>query len=138
MSSTSILHGVRRQRPSLDGSLSVLSGYTDWHAEHHPSDPMTVFPHPSDPQSIMSVSYAEFAKVTHRVAHIVRPNRAGKDGEVAALLLNCDTIVYQALIVGLERAGIVVCLSLKVSSNDCLSTVVALPHVSAEHCRSGL
>lgn len=100
----------RRPRPPIDGSLSVLSGHADWQAEHQHSEPFNVFPHPDDPKTIVSISFGEFAKATHRVAHLLRPGRVGEDGEVAVMLLNTDTVIYMAMIVGLMRAGMVVCL----------------------------
>ena len=48
-------------------------------------------------------------EASHRVAHILRPNRDGPDGEVIALLLNTDTILYNTVVLGLLRAGFVVC-----------------------------
>jgi hypothetical protein len=38
----------------------------------------------------------------------VRPNRAGLEGEIVALIANTDTILYLALVAGMVRAGVVV------------------------------
>lgn len=54
-----------------------------------------------------SISFLEFSKATHRLAHILRPNRVGEDGEVVAVIINCDSILYLALIAGLARADLV-------------------------------
>ena len=109
MPAATVIDNKRRPRPPIDGSLSALIGYADWQAEHQPSEPLDVFLHPDDHKTVVSISYGEFAKATHRVAHFVRPNRVGQDGDVASMLLNTDTVIYQAMIVGLMRAGMVVC-----------------------------
>lgn len=99
---------TKRPRPPTDGSLPCLVGQTDWQAEYNASEPILVFPHPEVPGENVSITYAEFAVATHRIAHSVRPGREGQEGEVMAMLLHCDTIVYQAMIVGLVRAGFIV------------------------------
>lgn len=94
---------------------------------------MAVFPNRHDPTKIDSVSYFEFAKATHRVAHLARPGRKGKDGEVAAVLLHCDTIVYITAILGMMRAGFIVCFR-HINADFALTTMnAALPHVAAQH-----
>ncbi|KAJ3555784.1 hypothetical protein NM688_g2384 [Phlebia brevispora] len=95
--------------PPLDGSLNLLPGLVDWQAEHNPDRPWAIFPTP-DSQATTSVSFAEFAKASHRVAHAARPitQRAdGRDGEVVAVLLQTDSILYIAVLAGLLRAGLV-------------------------------
>ena len=58
------------------------------------------------------VFLAEYARATHRIAHLFRPGRAGADDEVVvAGLAHCDTLLYLALLPGLVRAGIVVSVS---------------------------
>ncbi|KAH9928993.1 hypothetical protein B0H21DRAFT_700203 [Amylocystis lapponica] len=89
--------------PPTDGSIPVIPGFLDFHAERNPTYPMFVFP--SD--DIPSISFREFAEATHRIAHILRPTRSGPDGAVVAVLIHCDTILYDALLVGIIRAGMV-------------------------------
>jgi len=50
-------------------------------------------------------SFLEFGRACHRVAQAVRPNRAGPEGKIVALIANTDTILYQALIAGMVRVG---------------------------------
>jgi hypothetical protein len=45
----------------------------------------------------------------------VRPNRAGPEGEIVALIANTDTVLYQALVAGMVRAGVVVSTNIYVS-----------------------
>lgn len=91
--------------PPLDGTL-LLSDLPDFHLEHNPTLPAFVYS--SDPQYISQISFLEFSRACHRVAHAVRPNRAGPEGEVVALVANTDTILYLALVTGMVRAGLVV------------------------------
>ncbi|KAH8107711.1 acetyl-CoA synthetase-like protein [Cristinia sonorae] len=92
-------------QPPLDGSLHPLFGFVDWQAEHNPSQPFVVFPEDGATGAAQTLSFSEFSEATHRVAHAVRPGRKGRDREVVALVINCDTLLYQALIIGVSRAG---------------------------------
>ncbi|KAJ3528253.1 hypothetical protein NM688_g8022 [Phlebia brevispora] len=94
------------QRPPLDRSLQVLPGFLDFQAEHNGDNPWVLFPSISG-KGVDSISFAELARASHRVAHILRPHRQGQDGEVVAVLINCDTVLYVALILGMVRAGLV-------------------------------
>ena len=97
--------------PPLDGSLYLLPDLVDFNAEHNPDRPWAVFPKPDGSSEIASVTFSEFAKASHRVAHTARPLGAeheGRDGEVVALVLQTDSILYIALLAGLIRAGLVV------------------------------
>lgn len=93
--------------PPLDGSISVLPGLVDFHAEHNPQHPWAMLAHASG-GGASPVSFSEYAQATHRIAHVFRPGRAGDGGEVVAILAHCDTLLYLALIPGLVRAGLVV------------------------------
>lgn len=91
--------------PPLDGTV-LLSDLPDFNLQHNPTLPAFVY---SDiPESITEISFLEFARACHRVAHAIRPNRTGLEGEVVALIANTDTILYLALIAGMVRAGVVV------------------------------
>ena len=96
--------------PPLDGSIHELPGLVDFHAENNPDYPWVLLA--MDTQAHASpkqITFLEFAKATHRVAHILRPEDTGFEGEVVAVLVNCDTIIYLALLAGMIRAGLVVC-----------------------------
>ena len=95
--------------PPRDGSITVMPGFVDFQAQHRPNDPWVIFPSKTEPQAIESVSFSELAEASHRIAHFVRPEKKGNDGEVVAVFIHCDTILYLALLAGLVRAGFVVC-----------------------------
>lgn len=54
------------------------------------------------------ISFAQMVKASHRVAHLLRPRREGREREVIALLLNTDSVLYTATLLGLLRGGFVV------------------------------
>ncbi|KAG1726867.1 putative aminoadipate reductase [Suillus paluster] len=91
--------------PPLDGSL-LFPDIIDFHMQRNASLPMYIFP---DPQTgaLTSISYREFGRATHRIAHALRPRRAGAEGEVTAIVVHTDTLLYTTLIAGLMIAGIV-------------------------------
>lgn len=95
--------------PPLDGSIPVLPGFLDFHAEHNPDLPWVVFPSRQDPSSIDSISFGQFSGATHRIAQTFRPGRqASQDGVVVGVIIHCDSVLYLATLVGLIRAGFVV------------------------------
>lgn len=94
----------------MDGSVTVIPGFIDFHAEHSPNRPWVKFPSTTEGEKHKALTFLDFAQATHRVAHILRPGRHGVDGEVVALLIHCDTVLYLATLAGVIRAGLVVCL----------------------------
>lgn len=99
---------IPQNLPPADGSLSVLPGFLDFHAEHNPNRPWVIFPSDSQASGTSSISFGEFAKATHRVAHHVRPGRQDSELQVVGIVAHTDAVLYMAVIVGLMRAGIVV------------------------------
>ena len=95
--------------PPVDGSITVLPGFVDFQAEHNPDRPWVLYPSKDSPTGIESISYSEFSQATHRVAHILRPRREGPEGEVVALLIHTDSLLYATVLIGMTRAGLVVC-----------------------------
>ena len=95
------------EAPLLDGSVDVLTGFADFHAERNPDLPWAIFP-TSSGFGRNAISFLEFAQATHRVAYALDPLGKGMNGKVVALLVQCDSILYAAFLVGMIRAGIVV------------------------------
>lgn len=91
--------------PPLDGSLPVIPGFVDFQAQYNDDKPWVVFPVGSP---IESISYKQFADATHRMARALRPDGARANGEVVAVIIHCDSVLYLALLAGLIRAGFVV------------------------------
>ncbi|TCD65176.1 putative NRPS-like protein biosynthetic cluster [Steccherinum ochraceum] len=97
----------KRLQPPLDGSVRVIPGFVDFNAEHNPGSPCFGFPSRVDPNAETYISQAEYAQASHRAARILRPERRGDDGEVVAVLINADALVYGALINGMARADLI-------------------------------
>lgn len=94
--------------PPLDEYFTIPEA-VDFHSEHNADHPMYAFSADDRPHIITTISYLEFARASHRVAHAARPRGASrKDGQVVAVIALVDTISYQAITVGLMRAGLVV------------------------------
>lgn len=96
--------------PPLDGSIPPLPGFADFHVEHNPNHTWARLA-PEDKGPVIDLTFREFADATHRVARAFRPDGNYANGEVVAMLIHCDTILYLALLAGLIRAGLVVGLS---------------------------
>ena len=94
----------------LDGSINAIPGFLDYYVEHYPSHTFVKFPSIDDPTVATSISYKDFAQATHRIAYALRPDNVESYGETIAVLVHCDSLLYMALLVGMIRAGIVVCL----------------------------
>lgn len=94
-----------RQCPPLDASLPPIPGFVDFQAKHNGDRPWTVFPPGA---SVPSISFLEFADATNRVAHVFRPDGTRANGEIVALIIHCDSVLYVAMLAGLIRAGYIV------------------------------
>ena len=93
--------------PPLDGSL-FFPELLEYNAQHNPDHPFFVYPGDKGTGEIRKISHLEFYRACQRVAHAVRPGRQGKSKEVVVILANCDTILYQALFMGIIYAGLIV------------------------------
>lgn len=92
--------------PPLDGSF-ILPKILDFHCEYNADLPMYAFAEEGKNEPTL-LSFLEFGRASHRVSHILRPNCAGPDNQVVGIIANTDTILYQALVAGLVKAGLVV------------------------------
>ncbi|KAF8219495.1 putative aminoadipate reductase [Tricholoma matsutake] len=91
--------------PPVDGSVTIPE-LLDFHWEHNAELPIYAFNRDGSDE-IIEVSYLEFGRACDRVAHTLRPQRSGEDKQAVAFLALTDTIVYQAVTVGMMRAGLV-------------------------------
>ncbi|KAL4077414.1 putative aminoadipate reductase [Scleroderma citrinum] len=91
--------------PPLDGSL-FFPEFLEYNSQHNPNHPYFIYPG-EDASELYQISHLEFYRACHRVAHVVRPGRQGQNKEVVAILVNCDTILYQALVMGIISAGLI-------------------------------
>jgi hypothetical protein len=97
------------------GGTVLHSDLPDFNLQHNPTLPAFVYS--LVPNSSTQISFLEYARTCHRVAHAVRPNRARPEGEIVALISNADTILYLALVASMVRAGVVVSTNISVSGS---------------------
>lgn len=90
--------------PPLDGSM-LLPEIVDFNMQSHPDRVMYVY---VEDGLTKEVTYLEFGRACHRVAHIFRPGREGILGKVVACVLLADTMLQHAITVGVMMAGLVV------------------------------
>lgn len=101
--------------PPVDGSL-LLHETLEYHLERHAELPMYAF-HEEGKETETELSYLEFSRACHRVAHALAPKIAFGEGApvkrpVVAFMALADVVVYQAIVIGLMRIGVVVSLLL--------------------------
>lgn len=94
--------------PPLDGSLETLIDLLDFHVKHNATEPFAKFPAADDPTRVASISFAEMAQASHVVASRLLGSPGHADGEVVAVLLHTDSVIYDAVLLGAFRAGLVV------------------------------
>ncbi|TFK46448.1 acetyl-CoA synthetase-like protein [Heliocybe sulcata] len=97
---------MTRPVPPLDGSVRVWPGFADFHYAANPRGTCAQF-FREDTGGIVRVTFEEFARASHRVAHALRADKCLKSGDVVALIALCDTLMYMALMVGMTRAGLI-------------------------------
>lgn len=120
--------------PPLDYS-HLFSDLINFHMERNPSFPTFVYANESVPDTLTEISFREFGRAAHRIAHALRPFRQGLDEEVVMLIANTDTILHHAAVAGLSIAGWVVRSYLSflvLFSRPCL----AIPGLAEEFCCS--
>lgn len=95
--------------PPLDCS-SNLGEIINFHIEH--GNRSVAYSFADEEGHITDISHFEFARATHRVAHLLRPQRRGREGQVVAIVALTDVLIYQTLVAGCITAGLVVRLPL--------------------------
>ncbi|KAJ7443002.1 putative aminoadipate reductase [Mycena latifolia] len=79
---------------------------------------------------ITEVSQFEFARAAHRVAHLLRPQRRGAEGQVLAIAALTDALLYQTLVAGCIKAGIV---PFPISHRNSAAAVLHLLRTTGSH-----
>ncbi|KAJ3503559.1 hypothetical protein NLJ89_g8377 [Agrocybe chaxingu] len=91
--------------PPRDGSVTLPEA-VDYHRKHHPDRPVFFFHSDGNPD-VTEISFLEFARATDRVGHYLRPRREGPEKQVVALIALSDSLLYQAVTLGIMRAGMI-------------------------------
>ncbi|KAL1718564.1 hypothetical protein EV715DRAFT_291172 [Schizophyllum commune] len=78
----------------------------DFNLKHNPEQ--TCYVYAEADGTVREITYLEFGRAVHRAAHALRPSReGGEDGSVVAIIALSDTLLYQAVNIGLMKAGLV-------------------------------
>ncbi|KAF5371510.1 hypothetical protein D9615_009619 [Tricholomella constricta] len=95
-----------RVLPPINEDL-FIPDVIDFNFKNNAEQPFYMFADPEAPSGVSVITHLEFGRAAHRIAHALRPNRSGVDGQVVAFIALADTILYQAITVGLIVAGLV-------------------------------
>ncbi|KAJ6601010.1 putative aminoadipate reductase [Mycena vulgaris] len=90
--------------PPLDCSLNLYE-IIDLHIAHENRG--AAFAFADELGRITEISQFEVARAAHRVAHLLRPQRRGPEGQVLAIAALTDSLIYQTIVAGCIKAGIV-------------------------------
>ncbi|KAJ7636836.1 putative aminoadipate reductase [Roridomyces roridus] len=90
--------------PPLDCSLN-FGEIVDFHLSHENRG--TAYSFPDQEGRVTDISRFEFTRAAHRVAHLLRPQRQGAEGQRLAIIALTDSLIYQTVVAGCLRAGIV-------------------------------
>ncbi|KZP21519.1 acetyl-CoA synthetase-like protein [Athelia psychrophila] len=90
--------------PPMDGTVRPAA-LVDFHLEYNPTHKAYVYS--EAPGSLVEISFLEFGRAVHRAGHLLRPKRSGPENEVVAVIANVDVLLYQTLVAGMMRAGLV-------------------------------
>jgi acyl-CoA synthetase (AMP-forming)/AMP-acid ligase II len=77
----------------------------DYHADHNPGHPFTVFPGAAVGDDLSRISYLEFGRATQRFARAIYPDAPVKQREVVGVIVNADSLMWTTAVAGLIRAG---------------------------------
>ncbi|KZT22888.1 acetyl-CoA synthetase-like protein [Neolentinus lepideus HHB14362 ss-1] len=91
--------------PPSDGSVAFAE-LVDLRLQHNPDRTYAVFPSDAPDGEPTHITYLEWCRAIHRVAHILRPKPNFEKREVVGIIVNCDTLMYTTTIVALMRAGL--------------------------------
>ncbi|KAF4582493.1 putative NRPS-like protein biosynthetic cluster [Pleurotus pulmonarius] len=93
-----------RKYPPTDGTV-LLSEVVDFNVKHNPMLPMYVYADENDGHSV-TITHLEFARACHRIAWTILPSGPRQNfGGAVAIIALCDSIVYQALMLGVHKTG---------------------------------
>ena len=90
----------------LDGTVYTPETI-EFNWKHNADHPAYVFCQDGS-DNVTEISHLEFGRACHRIAHAVRPNFDLTTRPTVGLIALTDVLLYQATVVGLMRANLVV------------------------------
>ena len=97
------IHGFA---PPSDGSVN-LPETVDFHRKHNPTIPIYTFIQ-DGALNVTQITRLEFGRACDRVAHYLQSGTRGPTRSVVAVLALSDSLLYQTVVVGIMRAGLIV------------------------------
>ncbi|KIJ04291.1 hypothetical protein PAXINDRAFT_94863, partial [Paxillus involutus ATCC 200175] len=94
------------EAPPLDCSF-LFSDLINFHMQKNPTFPIFVYADEQAPNGTTEITFLEFGRAAHRVAHALRPARQGDEGQVVMLIAHTDAILHHAAMAGMSIAGLV-------------------------------
>ncbi|KAJ7760072.1 putative aminoadipate reductase [Mycena maculata] len=113
--------------PPLDCSLDI-SEIIDFHIGE--GGRIAAYAFANADNEITEISRFEFGRAAHRVAHLLRPQRRGPEGQVLAIIALTDVLIYQAIVAGCIVAGIV---PFPISNRNSATAVLHLLNTTDSH-----
>jgi hypothetical protein len=95
--------------PPLDGTITIPETI-EFHWQHNVDLPAYVFHEEGkDTNDITEITYLEFGRASHRVADVMKYKFPSVNGRpVVAFMALTDSLLYQAISVGLMKSGFIV------------------------------
>ncbi|KAF9527250.1 putative aminoadipate reductase [Crepidotus variabilis] len=120
-------HGVAAP---TDGSVN-LPETIDFNRKHNPDSACYIYA-PENPQLELTttISHLEFGRAADRFAHILRPARHASNREVIAVVALSDAVLYQAVFIGIMRAGFI---PFPMSPRNTAAAIIKLMKESSAH-----
>ncbi|KAH7890585.1 acetyl-CoA synthetase-like protein [Phlebopus sp. FC_14] len=92
--------------PPMDYSL-LFPDLINFHTSKNASFPIYVYSNDKSPGGISQITFLEFGRAANRVAHVLRPGRQGTEGQTVMLIATTDTLLYHAVVSGMNLAGFI-------------------------------
>ena len=116
----------------LDGTVNIPETI-EFNWKHNADYPAFVY-NQDGTDNVTEITHLEFGRACHRVAHALRPNFDLTTRPTIGLIALTDVLLYQATVIGIMRANLVVCLfSLYFRNIAEAKRSIAISHISTKH-----
>ena len=92
----------------LDGTVNIAETI-EFNWKHNADHPTYVY-NQDGTDNVTEITHLELGRACHRVAHALRPNFDLTTRPTVGLIALTDVLLYQATLIGMMRANLVVCL----------------------------
>jgi len=91
----------------LDGTVNIPETI-EFNWKHNADYPAFVYHNEDGTDHVTKISHLEFGRACHRAAHALRPECDTTTRPTVAFIALTDVLLYQAIVVGMMRADLVV------------------------------